>query len=276
MNGMSSDAPEDIYKAQCILVGYAGTSTRDKGVIISNNICKHCNWSAIYVRADNTEKTIGSNGYLALITNNYIENVIKEPDNTFSAAGAAIACELREGSMISNNIIKNCTQGINLGRVFSYGHVKVFGNAIDNCAYGILNNSVAKKIDITENSITNVSMKGISLIESSNVSGNSLEKYINVANNSITLSGKNSVIKNSFSDDNPAGIFLYNIGATSYSVQSNFILSDSPVTNIGILLHCNEKESYVTVNGNKISGCFNGICKKADSESRNTRCQNGF
>ena len=73
-----------------------------------------------------------------------------------------------------------------MGRVFSYGHVKVFGNAIDNCAYGILNNSVVKKIDITENSITNVSMKGISLIESSNVSGNSLEKYINVANNSIT------------------------------------------------------------------------------------------
>ena len=273
MNGMSSDAADDIYKAQCILVGYAGTSKRDKGVIISNNICKHCNWSAIYVRADNSEKTEGTNGYLALITNNYIENVIKDPKNTFSAAGAAIACELREGSMISNNIIKNCTQGINLGRIFSYGHMKVSGNSIDNCDYGILNNSVAKKIDITDNSITNITLKGISIIESSSVANKSADKYVNISNNHITMSGKNAAIKNSFSDENSAGVFLYNIGATSYSVYSNFIHSDNPLANIGVLVLCNTKDSYLTVNGNKISGCYAGICKKADSAARNVNCR---
>ena len=273
MDGMTEDAAEDIYKSQCILVGYAGTSVKDRGVIISNNICKHCHWSAIYVRADNQEKTAGTNGYVALITGNYIENIKKHESNTFSAAGSAIACELREGSMISNNIIKNCTQGINLGYVFSYGHVKVFGNAIDNCQYGVLNYSVARKIDITENSITNISFKGISIFETTALSDNANEKYINISNNIITLKGDNAFISNGFADGNPTGVFLYNIGATSFSVSSNFVHGDNESTNVGIFILQNAKDSFVSISDNMISGCRYGISKKADSELRNLRCR---
>lgn len=270
MEGTDNEVTKDFYKAQCILLGYTGTSLRDKGAIISNNICRNCNWSAIYVRANNKEETAGTNGYVALITNNYIENVIKNQKSSF---GAGIACELREGSLVANNIIKNCTEGINIGRVLSNGHVKIIGNSIDNCLTGIINDSAAKKIDISENSITNVSLKGISIAEASSVSQNSLEKYINISNNTITLKGTNPVITNVQSDENPAGIFLYSIGATSYSISSNFIHSNSASTNIGISLVCNTKDSFLTIDRNRISGCQFGIRKKADSESRNNRCR---
>lgn len=276
MNGLTEEASDDVFKSQCILVGYTGTSRKDKAVIISNNICKNCNWAAIYVRANNTDDTVGANGYLALITNNVIENVVKDSKSSF---GAGIACELREGSVITNNIIKNCSQGINIGQVLSNGHVKISGNSIDNCNYGIINDSVANKIDISDNSITNVSRKGIAISEATVISGNTPNKYIYISNNIITLRKNNTSITNVYSDDNPSGIFLYNIGANCYSVNSNSIHSDNPLTNVGIMLLCNAKDSYVTINGNRISGCVYGVVKKADSEPRNDKCrmiENGF
>lgn len=252
MNGTTSEATESIRKSQCILVGYTGLSEKNKAAIISNNICKHCSWGGIYVRANNTDKTIGSNGYLAMITGNYIENVKKTSNSRF---GAGIACELREGSIISNNIIKDCTQGINIGQVFSNGHVKVFGNSIDNCDYGILNDAVAKKIDITDNSITNAKVQGIAISEAAFASSDSNDKFVNISDNTITLCAETA----------SKGIFLYDVGAVNCCVSDNYVQGQNKNANIGIQFRCNDKESMLSIRDNYVYGCKIGIEKMSDT-----------
>lgn len=252
MNGISAEATDDTRKAQCILVGYTGISEKNKAAIISNNICKHCSWGGIYVRANNTEKTSGSNGYVAMITGNYIENVVKTPASKF---GAGIACELREGSIISNNIIKDCTQGINIGQVFSNGHVKVFGNSIDNCDYGVVNDAVARKIDITDNSITNVRVQGIAVNEATSTSSDGIDKFVNISDNTITL----------FAETACKGIFLYNVGAVNCRMSNNFVQGLDKKNNIGIQFRCNDKSSMLTIRNNYVSGCKVGIEKMPDT-----------
>ena len=248
MEGVSQEVTSGFRKAQCILVGYTGLSVNNKAAIISNNICKHCSWGGIYVRADNTEKTSGSNGYVAMITGNYIENVVKTSASKF---GAGIACELREGSIISNNIIKDCTQGINIGQVFSNGHVKVFGNSIDNCDYGVVNDAVARKIDITDNSITNARVQGIAVTEATGASSDSIDKFVNISGNTITL----------FAETACKGIFLYNVGAVNCRMSNNFVQGRNKKNNIGIQFRCNDKTSMLNIRDNYVSGCKIGIEK---------------
>jgi hypothetical protein len=248
MDGTNQKTIGDIRKSQCIMVGYTGLSENDKGVIISNNICKDCSWAAIYVRANNTEKTVSKNGYVALITGNYIENVVKTSGSKF---GAGIACELREGSIISNNIIKNCTHGINIGQIFANGYVKVCGNMIDNCEYGVLNDAVAKQVDITNNSITNVGVQGISITETTSTSTISNEKFMSIDDNTITLKGAKSV-----------GLFLYNISATACRVGGNYIHGVSAGTNVGILFSSSSASSSMTISDNYLSGCKVGISRQ--------------
>ena len=246
MDGLLQEATSGFRKSQCILVGYTGLSEKNKAAIITNNICKHCSWGGIYVRANNTEKTSGSNGYVAMITGNYIENVIKIQSSMF---GAGIACELRDGSIISNNIIKKCTQGINIGQVFSNGHVKVFGNSIDACEYGIVNDAVARKVDITDNSITNVRAQGIAVTEATSVSSDSIDKFVNISDNTITL----------YEESSGKGIFLYNVGTVNCRMNGNFVQGRNKKTDIGIQFRCNDKASSLTIRDNYISGCKVGI-----------------
>lgn len=247
-------------KAQCILVGYTGVSNNNKNVIITNNICKNCSWAGIYVRANNTEKTAGENGYVAMITGNYIENVVKSSTSKF---GAGIACELRDGSIISNNVIKKCTQGVNIGQVFSNGHVKVFGNVIDDCNYGILNDAVAKKVDITENSITNVGVQGISITEVTSASGNSAEKFVSITGNTITFRGNQ---EKRLSKDSYVGVFLFNVGTIAYRVSSNFIHGDSSKTLLGIQFRCNSNTSLIDIKDNYVSNCHIGVSRIAGND----------
>ena len=246
MNGTAEEATDDVRKSQCILVGYTGLSKDAKAAIISNNICKGCSWGGIYVRANNTDKTVGSNGYVAMITGNYIENVVKTDGCKF---GAGIACELREGSLIANNIIKGCTQGINIGQVFSNGHVKVFGNAIDACDYGIVNDAVARKIDITDNSITNVRVQGIAVTEATSASTDSIDKFVNISDNTITLNAESG----------GKGVFLYNVGTVNCRMSSNFVQGRSKKSDVGIQFRCNDKASSLTIRDNYVSGCKVGI-----------------
>lgn len=270
MDGLAREIVKGAYKSQCILVGYAGNSSRNKAAIISGNICKHCDWAGIYVRANNTPQTAGSNGYVTIISGNYIEDVIKGQSSSF---GAGIACELREGSIISNNIIKSSTQGINIGMVNSNSHVKVFGNSIDDCTVGITNDSVSKKIDITENSITNTKGIGIAITEATAVAGDSAEKFVNISGNTITLSASNTLAQKGYSDDNPSGIFLYNVGSRSILISSNYIHGNNINTNVGITFNANPQHSHITLSYNQICGCYIGVCKKADSIGRNTDCR---
>lgn len=256
MDGVSREISSGFRKSQCILVGYTGLSEKCKAAIISNNICKHCSWGGIYVRADNTENTSGSNGYVAMITGNYIENVVKTPNSMF---GAGIACELREGSIISNNIIRNCTQGINIGQVFLNGHVKVFGNSIDNCDYGILNDAVARKIDITDNSIINVHNQGIVITEATSASVDSEDKFVTISNNTITFSSNKSRTKMTQSEGCSTGIFLYNVGTVTCRVNSNFVYGKDNKKDIGIQFRCNSKASSLTIRDNYVNGCNVGI-----------------
>lgn len=256
MDGTSQEATSDYRKAQCILVGYTGLSEKSKAAIISNNICKHCNWGGIYVRANNTEQTSGSNGYVAMITGNYIENVVKTPSSKF---GAGIACELRDGSIISNNIINNCTQGINIGQVFSNGYVKVFGNSIDNCDYGIVNDAVARKIDITDNSVMNVRIQGISVTEATSVSADREDKFVNISDNTITL----------YTENGGKGIFLYNVGTVNCRMSSNFVQGRNKKNDIGIQFRCNDKASLLTIRDNHVNGCKVGIDKIPSSALAN-------
>lgn len=251
MEGMSSIGAETFRKSQCILVGYTGLSEKDKGAIISNNYCKDCSWGAIYVRANNTAKTAGKNGYVALITGNYVENVKKTEGSKF---GAGIACELRGGSIVSNNIIKNCTQGINIGQVFKNGHTKVYGNSIDNCDYGILNDAVARQVDITNNSVTNVGIHGIAITEAISVSTSSKEKFVNIANNTISLKGEKAI-----------GFFLYNVGTIACRVSENYVHGNN-LTNTGIQFRCNSQTSLLTIKDNYISGCHIGISRIAGND----------
>lgn len=263
MDGTTKEDSDDIRKSQCILVGYTGLSEKNKAAIISNNICKHCSWGAIYVRANNTDKTEGSNGYVALITGNYIENVVKTTNSKF---GAGIACELREGSIVSNNIIKNCTQGIIIGQVYSIGHVKVFGNSIDGCDYGILNDAVAVKIDITNNSITNVHYQGIAITEASEASGYAPGKFVNISENTITIRNNEQKKNNSSGANGAIGLFLYNVGAVSYRVNSNYIVGNDKNTHIGVEFRCNSKTSSLTIRDNYVSGCKVGISRIPGSD----------
>lgn len=261
MDGTTSEATDDIRKSQCILVGYTGLSEKNRAVLISNNICKHCCWGGIYVRANNTDKTAGSNGYVAMITGNYIENVVKTPNSMF---GAGISCELREGSIISNNIIENCTQGINIGHIYNHGYVKVFGNMIDNCDFGIINESVAKKVDITDNSITNVRDHGIFIIEATSASSYSPDKFVNIADNTITLTESPSTEnkKNSI-----VGILAYNIGTYSCRISSNYIHDNNDRTSVGIVFRCNAKTSNITIRDNYLSGCRIGVSQTEVAKS---------
>ena len=256
MDGMSTEATVDIRKSQCILVGYTGLSKEAKAVIISNNICKNCNWGGIYVRADNTETTIGSNGYVAMITGNYIENVVKTSNSKF---GAGIACELREGSIISYNIIKNCSQGINIGQVFSNGYVKVFGNSIDNCDYGILNDAVAKKVDITDNSIINVNHQGIAITEAVSVSTDNNDTFVIISGNMITFAGVNIRAQYRTEEGNPTGIIIHNLSSVTCRVSSNIIYGRNNNTDVGIQFRCNTKASSLTIRDNYLYGCRIGI-----------------
>ena len=266
MEGVSQEVTSGFRKAQCILVGYTGLSVNNKAAIISNNICKHCSWGGIYVRADNTEKTTGSNGYVAMITGNYIENVQKTQSSKF---GAGIACELREGSIISNNIIKNCTQGINIGQVFSNGLVKVFGNSIDNCDYGILNDAVAWKVDVTNNVISNVRHQGIVITEATVASTNSEEKFVSISDNTITFAGKDLRNKSSQSEGSPTGIFLYNVGTVACRISSNFIHGRDNKTDVGIQFRCNSKASSLTIRDNYVNGCKVGINRIPSTDVEN-------
>ena len=263
MVGTIKEDSDNIRKAQCILVGYTGLSEKNKAAIISNNICKHCTWGGIYVRANNTDKTEGRNGYVAMITGNYIENVVKTKNSMF---GAGIACELREGSIISNNIIKNCTQGINIGQVFANGHVKVFGNSIDNCDYGILNDAVAKKVDITDNSITNVHNQGIVITEATSVSADSNEKFVNISDNTIILFTSGEKGTTSGTASSPKGIFLYNVGPLVCSINSNFVHGRDKQADVGIQFRCNAKASSLTIRNNYVNGCKVGIDRIAGSD----------
>lgn len=260
MDGKDKESAKDHRKAQCILVGYTGVSEKDKGVIISNNICKDCSWGAIYVRANNTSETVGRNGYVAMITGNYIENVRKTEGSMF---GAGIACAVREGSIISNNIIKNCTQGINIGHIYNHGYVKVFGNMIDNCDFGIINESVAKKVDITDNSITNVHDQGIFIIEATSASSYSPDKFVNIADNTIILNARNEK-KNS---NSLVGILAYNIGTYSCRISSNYIHDNNDRTSVGIVFRCNAKTSNITIRDNYLSGCRIGVSQTEVAKS---------
>lgn len=247
------------FKSICILVGYAGNSEKKKTAKITNNICKYAKWSGIYVRADNTKDTEATSKYLVDINGNTIQYIIKPsellPGQTYLGA---IGVELASGSIITNNIIQNCTDGIDLGNVYGKGETLVSTNTVYVENYGITTDSSAEKININNNDITAMKCVGISSTPDAIYDYSS---YINISNNNL----KATSVGISFSGTlSPQIIHICN----------NIILSE----NKGLVV-LNSK-NRISIIGNSITGTENaltdgmGIQLLADSRLDKVICNN--
>ena len=247
------------FKDICILVGYAGNSKKKKIAKITNNICKYAKWSGIYVRADNTKDTEATSKYLVDINSNTIQYIIKPskllPGQSYHAA---IGVELASGSIITNNIIQNCTDGIDLGNIYGKGEILVSTNTVYVEDYGIFTDSSAEKININNNDIT---AKKCVTISSTPTAIYDYSSYINISNNNL----KATSVGISFSGTlSPQIIHICN----------NIILSE----NKGLVV-LNSK-NRISIIGNSITGTESaftdgtGIQLLADSRLDNVICNN--
>lgn len=247
------------FKSICIMVGYAGNSEKKKTAKITNNICKYAKWSGIYVRADNTKDTESTSKYLVDINSNTIQYIIKPskllPGQSYHGA---IGVELASGSIITNNIIQNCTDGIDLGNVYGKGETLVSTNTVYVENYGIQTDSSAEKININNNDIT---ARTCVVISSTPSAIYDYSFYINISNNNLKATYKGISFSGTLS---PQIIHICN----------NMILSE----NIGLVV-LNSK-NRISIIGNSITGTESaltdgvGIQLLADSRLDKVICNN--
>ena len=247
------------FKNICIFVGYAGNSKKKKIAKITNNICKYATWSGIYVRADNTKDTEATSKYLVDINSNTIQYIIKPskllPGQSYHGA---IGVELASGSIITNNIIQNCTHGIDLGNIYGKGEILVSTNTVYVEDYGIFTDSSAEKININNNDIT---ARLCVVVSSTPEAIYDYSSYINISNNNL----KATSVGISFSGTlSPQIIHICN----------NIILSE----NKGLVV-LNSK-NRISIIGNSITGTESaftdgtGIQLLADSRLDKVICNN--
>lgn len=251
-SSLTEEDATDLRKAHCIMVGYTGAKTINKVAIITNNICKNSTWSGIYVRSSNNAIGEDTNNYIALISNNYIENV-----NSVSDTKGGIAVELKDGSIISNNTIINAKIGISIGFIFNKSLSKVDSNYIIGCNQGIVNDTYAYHIEITNNTIKD-SSKGIFVSEAAK---SSLDD-----SHSILVSDNNI----SFETVVGAGITLYNVYTNNINILHNKIKAiDNTALNVGISIRTALNSGY-NISNNTFENLNTGFRDQLFDISRNT------
>ena len=201
---------ENSTKTQCILVGYGGYTEKRKTINITNNICKDASWGGLYLRRTSGENLTGKTGYIINITGNTIQNIYRD------GFTGGINCELRGGSLIANNIITDCTIGINLGFTYDENYCFVTSNIIKNVEKGIITDTSCKKIEIKNNSLHNIRNKGISISEALSGNKETTSKYILITNNNITTS-------TDFNSTEGA-LFIWNVVTQKLHITNNTII----------------------------------------------------
>ena len=202
---------ENFTKTQCILVGYGGYTEKRKTINITNNICKDAVWGGLYLRSAGKEELSGISGYIINVIGNTVQNIHRD------GFTAGINCELRGGSLIANNIILDCTVGINLGMSYEGNHCLVTNNIIKNTTQGIITDSVCKKIEIKNNSLYNVEDLCIYVGEDLSTSMETPSKYISICNNHIETSTN--------FESSEGAIFIWNVRTQKLIVNNNTIIN---------------------------------------------------
>lgn len=267
-NGLEEIIEND-YIRHCIMAGYAGTSEIEKQVIVTNNICKSARWSGIYIRADNTEETADTSKYVAVVTNNIIEHIhgLKDSDTS-----TAIHVELKEGSIIANNVISDVRNsaevaggiGISIGFVYSKGHTYVHDNFIKNVDIGIINDSWAKRIDICRNRIVNVNT-GITINEAkrTDVVEGSETEFCNIDGNIIR--------------ECKVGIRSYNTYSAIENIIGNTIIGRSKVEDDSYGIYFQQRSDClhpIFIKNNTISIVKAGVGRGGTNFNRNEEISN--
>lgn len=229
--------------AHGIMVGYAGVSSnRDRFAIISNNIIKHGHWGGIYVRGASTNDAVNTK-YAVLINGNTIFGIIK--DETEHITGG-ICVEVQEGTIIANNLIRNCTQGINCGQMYAHMDCLIANNTIDSISIGVTIDSFCKRLKISNNQIVSGGT-GISIAPTS------LELTADVYNSKIDIQGNNI-------DAAANGVFLYNVNCAKAIVSHNVIVTSvASAEGVGVLFLRHGSVTHLLLDGNFIRNFKTGF-----------------
>ena len=238
MDATAENEVSDTFARHGIMVGYNGTSNLDKYANISNNVVKYGRWSGIYIRANNSSpETKGTTKYVVTCTGNYIYGISLHDD---SGNMGGIACELRDGSIVANNTIKNCVGfGINLGFVFTDGETKVSDNYIEATDRGIYVDTYSQKYDIFHNTIIASVCVAVSTA-SATAQPITYDNYGSICNNilypkihginvdqaladTVTISGNIIKYDTTTRDSNGIGIRIRQYNVNELKIESNTI-----------------------------------------------------
>lgn len=245
-----------LKKRHCIMVGYTNTSDINKIAIIADNICKHSHWSGIYVRGNNTIETLYKSKYIVNIHDNYIENINKIKGKDYMAG---IAVELKEGSIIANNIIVSCDNAIDLGVIHRDNHVEVYGNQILDSNMGISIDSFGYNVNIQSNTMKRV-VTGISLNEVQDADVNAEKKHAVILNNIIELHPENGA----------CGISVFNYYCNNLTIDGNSIYGNIIGTGIKLREYMGRRNAIpFKLTNNIINNLDFGVKVEATSHLRN-------